>query len=261
MRTLRALVVLSSVLALTACGVGVGETVDESGLEMVTADESALTTGRFETFVGQDGQHYFHLLAGNGEKVLRSEGYTSYTGAKRGIDTVRKNGVLAERYYLREAVDGTWYLVLTGGNGAIIGVTEMYSSKANAERAQGMLVRVMENAASGALEAQAGARFEIFKGLDSKWYFHLRARNGEIMLQSQAYTTKSGATSGVNTVRSNGAYTERFTVLEAADGKHYFVLKAGNGRTIGWGETYSSKSGATKGVEAVIRTLTVDDAR
>ena len=71
---------------LVACG-----SADESG----TGDEQDLTAkpGRFETFRGQDGKYYFHLLAANGEKVLQSQAYTSLSGAKKGITSVQTNGV------------------------------------------------------------------------------------------------------------------------------------------------------------------------
>lgn len=265
MRALHTLLVLASLLVFTACG-GSDVTLEgelgsgyEAGAESYEVDESLLTTSRFETFVGRDGQHYFHLIAGNGQKVLGSEGYTSAYGARRGIETVLKNGVNAERFYLREASDGASYLVLTGGNGAIIGVTEMYASESNAKRALGTLVRIMESLTKASTPAAEGARFELFKGLDGKHYFHLRANNGQIILQSQGYTSKSGATNGIESVRSNGGDSSRFHVLEASDGKFYFVLKALNGRIIGRGETYASKFNAERGVEGCVASLS--DAR
>ncbi|MEO7093779.1 MAG: hypothetical protein ABI175_11050, partial [Polyangiales bacterium] len=56
--------------ALPACAM---QPQQDDDAESTTADdELVLTTGTFETFTGADGQHYFHLLAGNGEKVLAS---------------------------------------------------------------------------------------------------------------------------------------------------------------------------------------------
>src|SRR5262245_61634668 len=54
--------------------------------------------GRFETFEGADGQTYFQMLAGNGECVLHSEGYTSLESANKGISSVRSNGKSASHF-------------------------------------------------------------------------------------------------------------------------------------------------------------------
>ncbi len=45
-------------------------------------------------------------------------------------------------------------------------------------------------------------RFTIFKGQDNKWYFNLKARNGEIVCASQGYTSKQGAKKGIRALRT-----------------------------------------------------------
>jgi len=44
-------------------------------------------------------------------------------------------------------------------------------------------------------------KFEVFKGTDGKYYFRLKAANGEIIAHSQAYTSKQGAVDGANAVK------------------------------------------------------------
>lgn len=34
---------------------------------------------------------------------------------------------------------------------------------------------------------------ELFKGANDKWYFHIKAANGEVTSASQGYTTRAGA--------------------------------------------------------------------
>lgn len=46
-------------------------------------------------------------------------------------------------------------------------------------------------------------KFEIFKGSDGKYYFRLKAANGEIIAHSQGYATKQGANDGVAAVKKN----------------------------------------------------------
>merc|ERR1712050_492900 len=84
-------------------------------------------------------------------------------------------------------------------------------------------------------------KFEIFQSEKSeKYYFRLKASNGEIILASQAYKQKSGAENGVKSVRENAANSERFEKKESKSGHPYFVLKAGNGEIIGTSEMYES---------------------
>jgi uncharacterized protein YegP (UPF0339 family) len=159
------------------------------------------------------------------------------------------------RYLQREASDGSKYFVLTASNGQIIGVSEMYASAANSERGAAAVQKVVANIVSTGAAAQLDTRFEIFKGLDTKYYFHLKANNGQIVLQSQAYTTKASATNGVTSVKTNGAIAARFEVRAAADGQFYFVLKAANGAVIGRSEMYASQANAQRGVETVQRLI------
>src|SRR5205085_1571223 len=90
-----------------------------------------------------------------------------------------------------------------------------------------------------------------FKGQDGKTYFRLRAANGQIVLSSQGYSSKSSAESGIATVKKNAVDASRFDVFEGVNGQHTFRLKAGNGQIIGRGEMYASKSNAFHGAETV----------
>jgi len=250
----RILVALVAVLALSACGVG-AVTVDENGT-VVDTDSSLTQRGRYETFTGKDGRYYFHLLAGNGEKVLASQGYDTAAGCQGGMGSVNVNGTDAANYELRTAVDGTWYFVLKAGNGQIVGVSEFYVSKSNAERGLATVVEIVQYTAVQPLPALTGMRFESFKGVDGKYYFHLRAGNGQIVLQSQAYTTASSANGGIASVKTNGVNAKRYEIRAAADGSSYFVLKASNGKVIGLSEMYSTKSNAQAGADACQQVVT-----
>ena len=244
---------IAASLVLAACGVEQTETTGVDG-DVLADTTDALTTGRFETFVGADGKSYFHLLAGNGEKVLQSQGYTTAASAADGIASVKSNGVDSTRYLTRVASDGSQYFVLTAKNGAIIGMSEMYATASNVTRAITSVVSIVKTTVIA--PAVIGARFETFKGLDGKYYFHARAGNGEIVLQSQAYTTSTSAKNGVASVTTNGAILARYEVLAAADGKYFFHLKAANGAVIARGEAYDSKSNAQRGVDTCVSLLT-----
>lgn len=74
-------------------------------------------------------QYMFNLNStGNGETVLTSERYTSKQNAEGGILSVKANAPYDARYQKLTARDGSPYFTLTGTNGQVIGVSEMYST-------------------------------------------------------------------------------------------------------------------------------------
>jgi uncharacterized protein YegP (UPF0339 family) len=89
--------------------------------------------GKFEIQKSADGQYYFHLKAGNGEKILASERYKAKASAENGIESVKKNSPDDARYDRRQAADGQHHFVLKAGNGEIIGTSERYTTAASME--------------------------------------------------------------------------------------------------------------------------------
>jgi len=87
--------------------------------------------GKFVTKTGADGQFYFSLKAGNGQKILASEGYTTKASCLNGIESVKKNATDDDRYERKESKNQKHYFVLKAGNGQVIGTSEMYESEAS----------------------------------------------------------------------------------------------------------------------------------
>ncbi|WP_127473068.1 YegP family protein [Microbacterium sulfonylureivorans] len=52
--------------------------------------------GKFELFEDKGGQWRFNLLASNGQVIASSEGYSSKSAAKNGIESVKTNAPGAE---------------------------------------------------------------------------------------------------------------------------------------------------------------------
>lgn len=95
-------------------------------------------------------------------------------------------------------------------------------------------------------------KFEVFKGEnDGKFYFNLKAGNGQVILSSQGYVNKEDCLSGVESVRNHAADEKYFEVKESADGKGFFNLKASNGQVIGRSQMYASESGLKNGIESI----------
>jgi uncharacterized protein len=245
---------LSFGFVLSACdGTSAVDTFDVEDISAADGKDDAVRTARFETFTGRDGKTYFHLLAGNGQLVLKSQGYASAAGAQNGIDTVKFNGAYTDSYQILQSKDGQFYFNLLAGNWQTIGTSELYVSQSNAQRAVDTVAGLLAKASEGA--AASGAKFQVFKGMDSKYYFHMRASNGEIVLQSQGYTRKASAVSGTSSVLSNGASLGRYEIRDAVNGEAYFVLKAANGEVIGLSEMFVSRSNAQRAASAVAALL------
>jgi len=90
--------------------------------------------GKFEIKRSKDEQFYFHLKAGNGEKILASELYKAKASAEKGIESVKKNAPDDARYDRREGKGGQHHFVLKAGNGEIIGTSERYTTTSAMEK-------------------------------------------------------------------------------------------------------------------------------
>ncbi len=96
-------------------------------------------------------------------------------------------------------------------------------------------------------------KFEIKVGKTGKFRFNLKASNGQIILTSEAYESRSAATKGITSVKKNAGNDKRFERKTAKDGSPYFVLKASNGEPIGKSEMYKTKRSMENGVASVGR--------
>ena len=85
--------------------------------------------GTFELKPAAGGKFMFNLKAANNEIILTSELYNSKDAAENGIESVRTNAPVDQRYERRESTRGEPYFVLTATNGQTIGQSEMYSSE------------------------------------------------------------------------------------------------------------------------------------
>ncbi|MEH0884477.1 MULTISPECIES: YegP family protein [Enterobacter] len=93
--------------------------------------------------------------------------------------------------------------------------------------------------------------FELSKSSDGQFRFVLKAGNGEIILTSELYTSKSAAENGIASVRTNSPLDERFEKKTASNGKFHFNLKAGNHQVIGSSQLYATEQSRDKGITSV----------
>ncbi|MCR9265320.1 MAG: YegP family protein [Flavobacteriaceae bacterium] len=94
-------------------------------------------------------------------------------------------------------------------------------------------------------------KFEIKTDKSGQFRFNLKANNGQVILSSEAYTTKAACENGIESVRKNSQEDGRFDRKTAKDGSPYFNLKASNGQVIGNSEMYSSTAAMENGIASV----------
>jgi len=104
--------------------------------------------GTFEIQKAKDGQAFFRLKAANGQIILASEMYKAKDGALNGIESVRKNAPMAERYSKLTAQNGSFYFTLNAANFQVIGNSQMYKSEKSRDEG---IDSVMENAPAAKL--------------------------------------------------------------------------------------------------------------
>ena len=94
-------------------------------------------------------------------------------------------------------------------------------------------------------------KFEIKTASNGKFFFNLKAANGEVILTSQQYKALAYAKKGIASVQKNAADAARFEIKAAKNGEKYFVLKAKNTQVIGQSETYPTDAALKKGIASV----------
>ncbi|MGB5203847.1 MAG: YegP family protein [Eudoraea sp.] len=94
-------------------------------------------------------------------------------------------------------------------------------------------------------------KFEIKKDKAGKLRFNIKASNGQVILNSEAYNSKAACDNGIESVRKNSQNDAMFERNKAKDGRPYFNLKASNGQVIGASQMYASASSMASGIASV----------
>ena len=94
-------------------------------------------------------------------------------------------------------------------------------------------------------------KFVITKRTNGEFQFNLKAGNGQTILASEGYATKSSCENGIDSVKRNSQDDAKFDRKTATNGKPYFNLKATNGQIIGTSEMYETVASRDNGIESV----------
>ncbi|RKS98068.1 YegP family protein [Chryseobacterium defluvii] len=94
-------------------------------------------------------------------------------------------------------------------------------------------------------------KFIISKRTNGDFQFNLKAGNGQVILTSQGYGSKTACENGIESVKTNAQDDSKFERKTASDNRYYFNLKAANGQVIGNSQMYESENGMENGIESV----------
>jgi len=110
------------------------------------------------------------------------------------------------KYALKETKTG-FNFQLVAGNGEPIGSSEVYTTKAAALKG---VESIRKNAPEAGVEDTTvegekvkHPKFEIYEDKSGHFRFRLKATNGEIILSSEPYSSKTSAKNGCESVRRN----------------------------------------------------------
>jgi uncharacterized protein YegP (UPF0339 family) len=222
-------------------------------------DGEAASAGKLSFWQATDGQWHFNLKSGNGSILLTSEAYTSRTGAINGALSTLENGVDKAQFVIKPAANKGFVLNLKAANGQVISYSEVYSTKSNATRAVTSCVKAVTSLLDKR-EGATGARTEVLVGETGKFRFNVFAKNGQIILSSEQYTTEAAAFNGAFAVQTEGQNASAYTLKENVSGGFYFTVKAQNGEIVGTSQQYTTKAAAQSAMtslQSLLKTLVV----
>lgn len=100
---------------------------------------------------------------------------------------------MASKFHLKKASNEQFHFNLHAGNGEIILSSEQYKAKQSA----------LDGIESVRKNAQREGAFEVKAASGGKYYFVLKASNGQVIGTSQLYSSEAGAKAGCDSVKSS----------------------------------------------------------
>jgi uncharacterized protein YegP (UPF0339 family) len=115
------------------------------------------------------------------------------------------------KFVIKESEAG-FHFNLVAANGQIIGRSEKYKSEASCRDGIDSVRRCsaggVEDQTVEGFETVKHPKFEVYEDKGGKFRFRLKARNGEIILPSQAYKDKASCLKGIESVKANAPDAE-----------------------------------------------------
>ena len=221
--------------------------------------------GKYEVYHTGDAWQY-HLKASNGEILFVSETYTTRDGVIKGIDAVKRNletgdvKIFADKH-------GNYKFKLVSRNYRVLAISANYSNEKGATRASESFKNFAVKADIVDIEYEdvdlktatpidvnlkdekQGGKY-IVEVFDGEYSWDLKASNGQILAQSDGYTSKAGC---MNSIESFKKAIEEgsFKCVKDKNGNFQYKLYTSSGRVCAVGEAYPSKTSAESAAQSV----------
>ncbi len=105
---------------------------------------------------------------------------------------------MSARYEIKKSSNGQFYFNLVAGNNEVILTSEMYEQKSSANKG---IESVKAN-------SPLDKRYDRRTSKSNEPYFVLKAANGEIIGNSEMYSSEASRDKGIESVKANGSSAE-----------------------------------------------------
>lgn len=225
-------------------------------------------SGKYEIYPEAGGFKY-RLKASNGEILIVSQAYASKAGAASGIETLKKNVEAGVFEFYTDKSNYTQFLLYNSNKARVIATGEFYESVARAQSASESVKKFYNNDKVLNLDAISpedmreelvelkpiepanNGKFE-FDELSGEILFRLKASNGEVLFESNTYSSKASALQSLEVIKK-AIEAGNFRVMKDKVGRFQFKLYASNKSLLLSGETYPNEENCLSALDSVRR--------
>jgi uncharacterized protein YegP (UPF0339 family) len=217
----------------------------------------------------RDGLHSAHVNDEAGRAVVYLRGFSQRFPRDEAVESLLAAAADVRRYVRREA-DGRAYFVVVARNGRELARSRWFADVDAREAAIRWLVglapaetrrlaggrtrrKVVESGYELARPSRSGAAgFEVFRGDDNNFYFHLNDPDGRALLYSHGYGTAQARDHGIRSLLVAAGSREDFVVARAG---HHFTVVARNGRELVRSRELASRDEVERTIVWVMREI------
>lgn len=244
-----------------------------------TAVQNKKVTGKWFIKEKGEGEFVAYLYANNKEVMLTSETYSTADGAKKGIETIRKNASDDNNFTYYKDKNNNYYFKLKTSKNRFLCAGATYPNKSACLKSIESVKKFIDSPVSDAVEKDVTiikyipqtekAATKKYSGkwtiveTDDMFMAQLFASNGELMLSSEAYASYSSAKDAAKNIKDNGL-KGNIIIDRDKKGRYFFKIRNSQKLTLCVGETYSQLSvcqNAIESVRAFLQTAKLPDAQ
>lgn len=225
-------------------------------------------SGKYEIYPEAGGFKY-RLKASNGEILIVSQAYASKMGAASGIETLKKNVAEGVFEFYTDKSNYTQFLLFSANKSRLIATGEFYESVQRCQSASESVKKFYTNekiiyldaidpqdmreelVEFKPVEAAPNGKFE-FELINGEYVFHLKASNGEVLFESNGYSTKTSAMQSLDVIKK-AIEADAFRIMKDKVGRYQFKLFATNKALLVTGETYPNHESCLSAIDSVRR--------